>query len=172
MATTIQVRRSPAGLPASNAWLWRKAVRSWIAMTSILGPQTVPFDMQFPALLAAFAIGAAPADDPGPAHAHSHHGAHGSTVELDGWTLSGHGFVNAIYDYQGSRRGDEKTFSNSMFMGTAEGPWLAGSIELRGMLSLDPAMGKGGYPLLFQTGETANGVTHLVDRQHPHDFFM
>jgi hypothetical protein len=33
-------------------------------------------------------------------------------------------------------------------------------------------MGKGGYPLLFQLGETANGVTHLVDRQHPHDFFM
>jgi len=33
-------------------------------------------------------------------------------------------------------------------------------------------MGKDGYPLLFQTGETADGVTPLVDRQHPHDFFM
>ena len=40
------------------------------------------------------------------------------------------------------------------------------------MLSLDPAMGKGGYPLLLQTGETADGHEHLVDRQHPHDAFM
>ena len=29
-----------------------------------------------------------------------------------------------------------------------------------------------GYPLLFQTGETADGFTPLVDRQHPHDFLM
>jgi hypothetical protein len=40
------------------------------------------------------------------------------------------------------------------------------------MLSLDPAMGPAGYPLLLQTGETANGVTPLVDRQHPHNLFM
>ena len=33
-------------------------------------------------------------------------------------------------------------------------------------------MGKDGYPLLFQTGETADGVTPLIDRQHPHDFLM
>jgi hypothetical protein len=33
-------------------------------------------------------------------------------------------------------------------------------------------MGKSGYPLLFATGETANGVTPLIDRQHPHDLFM
>ena len=86
--------------------------------------------------------------------------------------MSGHGFVNAVFDHQGGRRGDEKSFSNSMFMATGTREWGAGSLELRGMLSLDPAMGAGGYPLLFQTGETANGVTHLIDRQHPHDFFM
>ena len=40
------------------------------------------------------------------------------------------------------------------------------------MVSLDPTMGKSGYPLLGQTGETADGTTPLVDRQHPHDFFM
>ena len=40
------------------------------------------------------------------------------------------------------------------------------------MVSLDPAIGKSGYPLLFQTGETADGRTHLVDRQHPHDLLM
>jgi hypothetical protein len=40
------------------------------------------------------------------------------------------------------------------------------------MWSLEPWMGPRGYPLLTQTGETADGVTPLVDRQHPHDFPM
>ena len=33
-------------------------------------------------------------------------------------------------------------------------------------------MGKDGYPLLLQTGETADGRTPLIDRQHPHDLVM
>jgi hypothetical protein len=41
------------------------------------------------------------------------------------------------------------------------------------MNSLEPfTIGRHGYPLLLQTGETANGVEHLIDRQHPHDLFM
>src|SRR4030095_11229460 len=41
------------------------------------------------------------------------------------------------------------------------------------MLSGEHAtIGKEGYPLLLQTGETADGVTPLIDRQHPHDLFM
>jgi hypothetical protein len=44
-------------------------------------------------------------------------------------------------------------------------------LQLRGMFSLDPLIGKRGYPNLFATGETAYGVP-LVDRQHPHDLFM
>jgi hypothetical protein len=39
------------------------------------------------------------------------------------------------------------------------------------MASADPLMGRRGYPLLLQTGESANGQP-LVDRQHPHDLFM
>jgi hypothetical protein len=39
------------------------------------------------------------------------------------------------------------------------------------MMSLDPfTVGGGGYPLLFQSGETYKGVP-LVNRQHPHDLF-
>jgi hypothetical protein len=33
-------------------------------------------------------------------------------------------------------------------------------------------MGRSGYPLLLASGETANGRDRLIDRQHPHDFFM
>src|SRR5262249_54669180 len=39
------------------------------------------------------------------------------------------------------------------------------------MFSLDPlTVGEGGYPLLFQTGESYKGMP-LVDKQHPHDLF-
>jgi len=39
------------------------------------------------------------------------------------------------------------------------------------MISFDPfTVGEDGYPLLFQTGESYNGVP-LVDRQHPHELF-
>ena len=47
-----------------------------------------------------------------------------------------------------------------------------GAFGARLMLSADPLMGKSGYPLLFQTGESADGHTPLIDRQHPHDLLM
>jgi hypothetical protein len=83
-----------------------------------------------------------------------------------------HGFANVIHADQAGTRGGEKTFSQSMLMGMAQHPLGNATLGLRAMLSLDPLMGKRGYPLLLQTGETADGVNHLVDRQHPHDFFM
>jgi hypothetical protein len=47
-----------------------------------------------------------------------------------------------------------------------------GALVLRQMLSLDEAtIGVQGYPLLFQNGESANGVAYH-DRQHAHDLFM
>ena len=88
------------------------------------------------------------------------------------WSLMAHGFVNAIYDKQTGPRGDEKSFTESMAMLMGNRPVGPGTLGLRAMLSLDPTMGKSGYPLLFQTGETADGTTPLVDRQHPHDFLM
>jgi hypothetical protein len=88
------------------------------------------------------------------------------------WSTMLHGFANVIAADQGGPRGDSKIVSQSMLMGMAHRPLGSGSLMLRGMLSLDPTMGKDGYPLLFQTGETADGVTPLIDRQHPHDFFM
>ena len=89
------------------------------------------------------------------------------------WTLMLHGSVDLVLDDQGGPRGDEKFFSNNMVMGMAQRPVGPGTLGLRGMVSLEPAtIGKEGYPLLLQTGETADGETHLIDRQHPHDLFM
>ncbi len=90
----------------------------------------------------------------------------------DPWMTMLHGLANFIYDDQGGPRGDTKTFSNSllMFMGRRELP--DGAFGVRLMLSADPLMGKSGYPELFQTGETADGVHPLIDRQHPHNLLM
>jgi hypothetical protein len=88
------------------------------------------------------------------------------------WTVMLHGYVDLIYSNQGGPRGDEKVFVPSMFMAMGQRVLGPGTWGVRSMVSLDPLMGKDGYPLLLQTGETANGIDHLVDRQHPHDFFM
>ena len=89
-----------------------------------------------------------------------------------GWSTMLHGYAFGVYDNQGGPRGGDKAFSESMLMIMAQRPAGPGALTLRTMLSLDPLMGPSGYPLLLQTGETANGRTPLIDRQHPHDLFM
>ena len=89
------------------------------------------------------------------------------------WMLMAHGFADIVYDNQGGKRGDEKFYSANMAMVMAQHPVGAGKFGLRTMLSLEPAtIGSDGYPLLLQTGETSDGKTPLIDRQHPHDLFM
>jgi hypothetical protein len=89
-----------------------------------------------------------------------------------GWAVMADGYATLSYDDQGGPRGGDKTFVESMLMGMAQRPLEGGVLTLRAMGSLDPLMGASGYPLLLATGETANGKTALVDRQHPHDLVM
>ena len=96
----------------------------------------------------------------------------GSHFMAADWSLMAHGFVNVVGDRQTGPRGSSKTFTESMFMLMGHRTVGQGTLGLRTMLSLDPTQGKRGYPLLFETGETADGKSPLVDRQHPHDFFM
>ncbi len=98
-----------------------------------------------------------------------HEGLH---IMSGDWMVMVHGYADGIYDRQGGPRGQEKGFSESMLMIMAQRQLGGGTLGLRGMGSLDPAMGPSGYPLLLQTGETADGKTALIDRQHPHDLFM
>ena len=98
---------------------------------------------------------------------------HTSLMRTTGdWTLMGHGMLSLVYDHQGGPRGDDKVFVPGMLMGMARRPIGNGTLQFKAMVSPDPLMGKTGYPLLLASGETADGVEHLVDRQHPHDFFM
>ena len=101
----------------------------------------------------------------------SHAGIHLS--DTGDWMVMGHAKLLGVLDSQSGPRGDSMGFVTGMAMGMAsrELP-TGGTLALRGMLSLDPFMGKRGYPLLLAAGETADGVTHLVNRQHPHELVM
>ena len=98
-----------------------------------------------------------------------HEGLH---RQLADWSVMTHGWINLNYDRQDGPRGANKTFVSGMLMTMAQRPLGDGTFGVRAMLSPEPLMGSNGYPLLLATGETADGINHLVDRQHPHDLFM
>ena len=92
------------------------------------------------------------------------------------WMYMVHGNVFLRYNKQdlfnsGSRGGKKFDMPNMwMFMGQRN-VGKNGLFHFSTMLSLDPiTVGKSGYPLLFQTGESYKGEP-LIDRQHPHDLF-
>jgi hypothetical protein len=98
-------------------------------------------------------------------------------MDMEGdWMLMSRLALTGVYDYQSGARGDQMPFLAGMAMGMAQrdftDSWGDGTLGFRAMLSPDPLMGRRGYPSLLASGETADGVTHLVDRQHPHDLVM
>jgi hypothetical protein len=98
---------------------------------------------------------------------------HGLHVMTGDWMLMLHGYAWGSYTDQSGPRGHSEAFVTSMGMIEADRGLAGGAtLQLRSMFSLDPLMGPRGYPSLLATGETADGVTPLVDRQHPHDLFM
>jgi len=98
-----------------------------------------------------------------------HSGVHTTAGD---WTLMGHLALIGVYDRQQGPRGGETGFVSGMAMGMARREAGQGTLQLRAMVSPEPLMGARGYPLLLAAGESADGATPLVDRQHPHDFFM
>jgi hypothetical protein len=101
---------------------------------------------------------------------------YGYMIHSSKWMYMIHGNLFLRYNNQDfsekGLRGDSKIDAPNwfMFMGQRK-VGNNGLFHFNTMFSLDAAItGKSGYPLLFQTGETANGMS-LVDRQHPHDLF-
>jgi hypothetical protein len=96
----------------------------------------------------------------------------GIHIHAGEWMVMLHGYAWGVYSDQGGPRGDHEAFVTSMAMASASRPLSSRTdLQLRGMFSLEPLMGNRGYPNLFASGETADGVP-LVDRQHPHNAFM
>jgi hypothetical protein len=121
------------------------------------------------------AIGAQPPAEPPPAVAvadpHEQH-AHMAMAPAGGWQLMQDGIVFAEFNHQGGPRGGDEFVVPNWWMGMASRDMARGRLTLTGMLSLDAAgVGKSGYREIFQSGEALDGRP-LVDRQHPHDFFM
>jgi len=97
---------------------------------------------------------------------------HGLHLASGDWMVMLHGYAWGSYTNQSGPRGRDEAFVTSMATIDAERNFGGARLTLRSMLSLDALMGAKGYPSLFATGESADGVTPLVDRQHPHDLFM
>ena len=88
------------------------------------------------------------------------------------WDIMSHWNVFLQLDRQSGDRGDTQFGSINWSMVMASRPLLGGRLQLRAMNSVEAAtVGRCGYPLLLQSGETCHGAPNH-DRQHPHDFFM
>lgn len=97
----------------------------------------------------------------------------GLLFEAGGWNGAFHAMARGVYTHQGGDLGDDDVYGTNMFRLTAQRPTSGGRFGLRATLSLEPAtIGKEGYPLLLQTGETADGQEPLINRQHPQDLLM
>lgn len=97
----------------------------------------------------------------------------GFHILRDDWMLMFGGYSHLVADKQSGKRGGKKIFDENMFMFMPQKDFGRGTFAIRTMFSFEPfTIGKCGYPLLLQTGETCNGRTPLIDRQHPHDLFM
>jgi hypothetical protein len=88
------------------------------------------------------------------------------------WQLMDIGVLRLGYNRQGGPSGDTAVESTNWNMAMAQRDAAGGRLTLMLMNSLEPAtVPESGSPHLFQTGESLHGRP-LVDRQHPHDFFM
>jgi hypothetical protein len=92
------------------------------------------------------------------------------------WMHMFHGSFFARYNKQdlfnkGSRGSSQFDVPNWFMYMAQRKVGSNGLFAINTMFSLDPfTVGAGGYPLLYQTGESYRG-NKLVDHQHPHDLF-
>jgi hypothetical protein len=93
-------------------------------------------------------------------------------MRMPGWHFMVLGVGRLGYNNQGGRSGDDAFESSNWNMLHLARDVGRGRLSLMMMNSLEPwTYEKRGSPELFQTGESYRGRP-LIDRQHPHDFFM
>jgi hypothetical protein len=90
-----------------------------------------------------------------------------------GWHFMQDGIVFGLFNHQGGARGGHaEVKAPNWWMGMWGRPIGHQHLTFTTMVSLDPVtVGRKGYAELFQSGESLDGRP-VVDRQHPHDFFM
>jgi hypothetical protein len=88
------------------------------------------------------------------------------------WMIMLHAELKVGFNHQGGRRGVGKANSQNWAMLMAERNLWRGRMMLRGMMTAEPLTAPhGGFPQLFQTGETYR-KRPIIDAQHPHDLLM
>jgi hypothetical protein len=88
------------------------------------------------------------------------------------WLGMVHADMKVGLNRQFGPQGVGKLESQNWVMAMAERDAGRGNLMVRGMFSAEPLTAPhGGFPQLFQTGETYRGQP-IVDAQHPHDLFM
>jgi hypothetical protein len=93
-------------------------------------------------------------------------------TQAKNWDLMWMGQAFVVNTQQSGPRGEDRFYSANWGMLGAARTVGKGAVMVRAMVSLEPATVRNQYyPLLFQTGETANGRA-LVDGQHPHEAIM
>lgn len=95
------------------------------------------------------------------------HGSAGS------WDFMLQGVFFGVYTNQTGPRGRDKFFAPNWLMPMASRR-LGGSglLTFRSMFTFEPVtISQKRYPLIFQTGEVANGIP-IINGQHPHEFWM
>jgi len=93
------------------------------------------------------------------------------STQRGAWTLAAHGNLFLTFNHQGGPRGRGKLESMNWLMLSQQRKVGSGTLEFRQMFSGEPLTAPhGGFPQLFQTGETYRGAP-VVDAQHPHDVF-
>lgn len=118
-------------------------------------------------VLGAIVLGHAPAAAAQDPHAGMHH-----DTASPGWMFMQDSVIFAMYNQQGSARGETEFKAPNWWMGMAHRPLKSGVLTVNLMVSLDPAtVGNQGYSHILQVGETFEG-NPLIDHQHPHDFLM
>ncbi len=95
-----------------------------------------------------------------------------SGMAMPNWHVLDTGVARVSYNRQGGPSGGSQIESSNWNMVHAQRSLGPGRLSLMLMNSLEPAtFPRRGSRELFQTGESYRGEP-LVDRQHPHDFFM
>ena len=91
---------------------------------------------------------------------------------IHGWSVMLSGQIFTVHTNQTGPRGRDKWFAPNWVMPMASRRLGPGTLTIRSMFSLDPiTISRKRYPLLFQSGETANNIP-ILNGQHPHDFVI
>lgn len=176
MSCSATSRSATSSSAASRSAACRSAASRSVWWPAVIGTLTA---------VLAFAAAQSPPDTTATGlpsgHAGGAHGAADTTprtppaglhLEVGDWMLMIHGSASLDYTESSEPRGGRELFGTNMMgfsLQRAAGP---GTLRLGVMGSMEPLNGPSGYPLLLQTGESADGAVPLVDRQHPHDALM